>query len=123
MKKIINISLVFIFFLCVAIYLFIDGKQHKIFLENLSIELVEAPKEIIVILDDNNKEIKIKSKKRAVGFVKGRNHKIEISYVMNGEKKIKEGKFKTPLGKIVTLKLTSLISEEENWTKEEIIKE
>ncbi|MGL5123120.1 MAG: DUF6672 family protein [Fusobacteriaceae bacterium] len=119
MKRIINIGLVFIFFLCVSVYLFIDGKQHKIFLENLSLKSLKAPEKIIVFLDNDKKGITIRSEKKAVGFVKGKKHKIKINYSENGEKKEKRAEFETPLNKTVTLELISLISEKKNWIKEE----
>ncbi len=116
MKKSMNISLLFLFFLCLSIY----GKQHKIFLENFTIESVKAPKEIIVIIDDSPKLIKVKSGKKAVTFVKGKNHKIEINYTYENEKKVRIAEFSTPLNKIITLELGSLVGEKEKWIREEV---
>jgi len=101
-----------------AIFLFISGKEHAIFLENKG--EIYTPKNAYYILD-GKKEVKIKKKKKKREYIKGIDHTIEIRFKgADGVEKKVVKEFKTKMGKKITINVAMI--ESDSWLKVEELK-
>jgi len=102
-----------------AVFLFIFGKEHAIYIENKGETF--TPKTAYYILD-GKKEVKVRKKKKKREYAKGPSHVIEVRFKNKDGKEIKiTREFKVELGKKITINL-ALIESEDKWIKKEEIK-
>lgn len=109
MKRIISFIVATLAIIAISVSLFISGRGHDVYFTNNAPEGVEPYKEISIKIDNNPKVIKVKNNKQAMAVAKGTNHKLIISYKENGEKREKEYKFKTHIGKETEISLVNII--------------
>lgn len=115
MKKIFSWSLLLLFVFFLSLFLFITGKQHKIFLKNGSSKMKEIPKEVFYKID-NQKEKKIKKGKKAVSYVKGKKHLIELKYKNEKGEEIKIKKeFIAKISSVEEIELSEIIKGKDKW--------
>jgi hypothetical protein len=122
MKSILVKGGVIIAILILAVFLFITGKEHAIFITNKG--ETYTPKKAYYILDGKEKEVKIKKKKKKREYVKGTSHTIEVRFKDRdgNEKKISRD-FEAKIGEKISINV-ALIEDEKRWiTKEKIEKE
>lgn len=101
-----------------GIFLFINGKEHAIFIENKGEKY--TPKNAYYVLD-GKKEIKVKKKKKKREYVKGVNHTIEVWFKdADGVEKKVVKEFKTKMGKKIMINVAMI--ESDSWLKIEELK-
>ncbi len=122
MKTILARGGVIVAVLILAVFLFISGKEHAVFITNKGESY--TPKKAYYIIDGREKEVRIKKKKKKREYVKGTNHTIEVRFkdIDGNEIKVSR-KFEAKLGEKISINV-ALIEDEKRWiTKEKIEKE
>ena len=118
MKTIIIRIGVILAMILLGVFLFINGKQHAIYIENKGEKY--TPKKAYYIMD-GNKEVKVKKKKKKREYVKGVNHTIEVRFKdANGVEKKVIKEFEAKMGKKITINAAMI--ESDSWMKIEDLK-
>lgn len=116
MKMVRNWVILVIVLVGIATFLFISGKQHRVFIDNKKVGNYEAVDVSYSV--DGEKLKKIKVNKKAMIYVKGPKHTIAIEFKdTTGEKVVLENEFKLPATADGTIQLPLFINGEENWLK------
>jgi len=99
--------------LILAIFLFVTGKEHAIFIINKG--EAYTPKNVYYVLDNEKKEVKIKKKKKKREYVKGTTHEIKVRFEdENGTQVEASRDFKVKLGEKITINV-ALIEDSSKW--------
>ena len=115
MKKMIaaQLSLVGIFIL-LGVFLFVSGREHRVFVENKNIGEHKAFKSVVYTID-NQKETKVKKNKKKLSNVKGTSHQIVVTYKKDGEEQKVSKEFKLKALEEATISIPGLIGDSEEW--------
>ncbi len=102
----------------IGVYLFISGKEHKVFIENKTAGEYKAVKVAYYTVNDQEEE-KIKKRKKKLAKVKGKSHEITVVY-KDGDKEQKVTKEFT-LGAMdeATISIPSLLGGSAQWIEVE----
>ena len=101
--------------------LFVTGKEHRVFVENKSIDGYKAIKKVLYIVD-GGKEVKVKKNKKKLSNVKGTAHEIVVIYEKGGETHQIEKSFKLKAMEEASISIPRLINGSEEWIKYESTK-
>ncbi len=97
-----------------GIFLFVSGREHRVFVENKSIGEHKAFKSVVYAID-NQEDVKVKKNKKKVSMVKGSSHEIVVIYKEGGiEKKISR-EFRLKALEEATISIPGLIGDSEEW--------
>lgn len=100
--------------LLLSTFLFITGKEHKVFIENKTVGEYKAVKVAEYTVNDQE-AVKIKKRKKKLAKVKGRTHEISVTY-KNGDKEQTVTK-KFTLGAMdeATISIPVLLKDGSDW--------
>lgn len=97
-----------------GVILFITGKQHRVFVENKSVDEYKALKEVHYVVN-GDKEVKVKKNKKKLSNVKGTTHEIVVTYEKGGENLQIEKSFKLKVMEEALISIPRLIGGSEDW--------
>ena len=95
MKKLVAQLGLVIVLIVLGVFLFVTGREHKVFVENKSVEDYKALKE--------------------VHYVKGGTHEIVVTYEKDGESYQIEKSFKLKVTEEALISIPALIGDSEKW--------
>lgn len=118
MKMTRNWIMLIVIMIILSVYLFTTGRQHTLYIENG--KKSDAVKSVEVSYSiDGNKVQKIKSTKKKMELVKGKNHIIVVEFKgENGEIKKLEKEFSLKMTENAEISLPLLINQKDNWINE-----
>lgn len=115
MKKMIGAQLgLVVICIILGVFLFVSGREHRVFVENKSVGEHKAFKSVVYTID-NQKEIKVKKSKKKLSKVKGSSHEIIVTYKKNGEEQKVSREFKLKALEEATISIPGLIGGSEEW--------
>jgi len=97
-----------------GVILFVTGKEHRVFVENKSVDEYKAVKKVQYVVNDD-KEIKVKKNKKKLSNVKGTTHEIVVTYEKAGENIQVEKSFKLKVMEEALISIPRLIGGSEDW--------
>ncbi|GLI56042.1 hypothetical protein PM10SUCC1_15560 [Propionigenium maris DSM 9537] len=97
-----------------GIFLFVSGREHRVFVENKSIGEHKAFKSVVYTID-NQKDVKIKKNKKKLSNVKGSSHEIVVTYKKDGVEKKISREFKLKALEEATISIPGLVGGSEEW--------
>lgn len=97
-----------------GIFLFVSGREHRVFVENKSIGEHKAFKSVVYTID-NQKDVKVKKNKKKVSRVKGGSHEIVVTYKKDGMEEKISREFKLKALEEATISIPGLIGGSEEW--------
>ncbi len=97
-----------------AVFLFISGKEHKVFIENKKIDGIKPLKSVVYVVDDQ-KKVKIKARKKKVAMLKGTSHKMVLTFKKDGKEVTLEKDFKLKVNGEVVISVPKIIEGRDGW--------
>jgi len=114
MKRIVaQLSLVAVM-VVLGVILFVTGKEHRVFVENKSIDGYKAIKKVQYVVN-GEKEVKVKKNKKKLSKVKGSTHQIVVIYEDGGKTHKIEKSFKLKVMEEASISIPMLIGGSEDW--------
>ena len=121
MKRIVaQLSLVAVM-VVLGVILFVTGKEHRVFVENKSIDGYKAIKKVQYVVN-GEKEVKVKKNKKKLSKVKGSTHQIVVIYEDGGKTHKIEKSFKLKVMEEASISIPMLIGGSEDWIDSESTK-
>ena len=114
MKKTLIRLAVIIVLVIISIFLYVNGQEHKVFVENKTIEIngTEYTKLPMIKVKTTDKNLSVRAGRRSVFYAKGLSASVELSYKDEKEKDIKVTKsFNLPLNKDIILNIPALLTD------------
>ncbi len=97
-----------------GMFLFVSGREHRVFVENKSIGELKAFKSVVYAID-NQEDVKVKKNKKKVSMVKGSSHEIVVTYKEGGVEKRVSREFRLKALEEATISIPGLIGDSEEW--------
>ncbi len=122
MKRMIGAQLVLVgVSILLGIFLFVSGREHRVFVENKSIGEHKAFKSVVYTID-NQDDVKVKKNKKKVSMVKGSSHEIVVTYEESGMEKRVSREFKLKALEEAIISIPGLIGGSEEWIEHQSTK-